>query len=138
MSATTLSKLQEWLDEPGFCQLLGITATDWDSNAARLTLTMNHHPDFDGGAGPGHMHGGVVGAFIDTAATFALLAAGSRNCPTVNYRIDLLRPVVNSGMTAMATIRRRGRTLAVVDVDVNDDAGKLAAVGRASFALLDD
>ncbi|MXW72873.1 MAG: PaaI family thioesterase [Acidimicrobiaceae bacterium] len=132
-----LKVIQQSLDEPGFCRTLGIRAVSWDPNKRSLVLRMDKKADLEGGAGPGHMHGGAVGAFVDTAATFALLACGVENCPTANYRLDLLRPVFESGVTARATVRRRGRLLAVVDVDVIDDADRLVAIGRATFAILD-
>ena len=132
-----LDRLQASLDEPGFCSLLGCRANAWNTETQTLTLTMKAKPEFDGGAGPGHLHGGAIGAFVDTAATFAVLATGVERCPTVNYRVDLLRPVIDSGLRGEARVRRRGRMLAVVDVDVYDDADRLAAVGRATFAILD-
>ena len=132
-----LTSLNESLRDPGFCNELGIEARDWDAKTKTLTLAMPMADGLQGGAGPGHMHGGAIGAFIDTAATFALLADGVKSCPTVNYRIDLMRPVVDSGLEAHATVRRRGKTLAVVDVEVLNNQYKVCALGRATFAILD-
>ncbi|MEM6415241.1 MAG: PaaI family thioesterase [Pseudomonadota bacterium] len=135
MAEETLTKVQHWLDETGMIAFMGIKATAWDDKEQSLTLTMPMRNELQGGAGAGHMHGGAIGALVDTAATFVFLAAGVTQCPTSNYRVDFLRPVVNSSLTAKATLRRQGRTIGISDVDVTDDNGKLVAIGRATFVL---
>ena len=50
--------------------------------------------------------------------------------PTINFRTDFLRPAGGDGLLATATIRRAGRTIGVVDVDVHDGEGP-AGRGRA-------
>jgi uncharacterized protein (TIGR00369 family) len=59
-----------------------------------------------------------------------------RPLPTINFRVDYLRPAVNTALTATARVRRAGRSVGVVDVDVADGEGRLIAVGRASYATL--
>jgi uncharacterized protein (TIGR00369 family) len=133
---TTLSQIQQGLDETGMIRFMGVQAVAWDEDSEALTLVMPMRDELQGGAGPGHMHGGAIGALADTAATFVFLAAGIEQCPTANYRLDLFRPVVNSSLTATARIRRLGRTLGVSDVDLTDDNGKLVAICRATFAII--
>jgi uncharacterized protein (TIGR00369 family) len=60
------------------------------------------------------------------------LKVGGRPLPTMNFRVDYLRPAVNTGLTASARVRRAGRSFGVVDVDVFDARGSLVAIGRAS------
>jgi len=132
----SIEHIQSELDDNGFCGFLGMIAKDFDAEAGKLVLTLPFKPVFGRGGDNDYAHGGVIGAFVDTAATFAVMASGSENCVTTNYRLDLLRPVMASDITATATIIRKGRTLALVDVDVTDQAGKLCATGRASFAIL--
>jgi uncharacterized protein (TIGR00369 family) len=48
--------------------------------------------------------------------------------------VDFLRPGTNTSLTATATTRRLGRSVAVVDIDVHDDQGKLCAVGRGTYS----
>jgi uncharacterized protein (TIGR00369 family) len=55
--------------------------------------------------------------------------------PTINLRIDYLRPAVGTSLTATATIRRSGKSVAFVDVDIMNDAGILVAVGRANYGM---
>ena len=132
---TTIDEIQAYIDATPFAKFLTIRVVGWDAGEQVLKLTMPMQDDLGGGAADGNMHGGVVGAFIDTAATFVVIAAGS-SCVTANYRTDLIRPVIDSGLSGVASLRRLGRTLAIADVDVFTDDGKLAAVGRATFAVI--
>jgi len=50
------------------------------------------------------------------------------------FRVDYLRPAMTARLTATATVRRAGRTVAVVDIDVEDGEGRLVAVGRGYYA----
>jgi hypothetical protein len=47
-----------------------------------------------------------------------------------NFRVDYLRPAMTSRL--IATVRRAGRTVAIVDIDVADSEGRLVAVGAAA------
>jgi uncharacterized protein (TIGR00369 family) len=51
-----------------------------------------------------------------------------------NFRVDYLRPAMTARLTATATVRRAGRTLAIVDTDVADSEARLVAVGRGCYA----
>ncbi|MGA8195169.1 MAG: hotdog domain-containing protein [Acetobacteraceae bacterium] len=48
--------------------------------------------------------------------------------------MDYLRPAVNTALTATARVRRAGRSVGVVDVDVSDAKGNPVAIGRASYS----
>jgi acyl-coenzyme A thioesterase PaaI-like protein len=41
---------------------------------------------------------------------------------------------VNTALTVTARVRRQGRSVGVVDVDVMDAKGALVAIGRATYA----
>jgi len=56
-----------------------------------------------------------------------------RAAPTMNLRVDYLRPAIGDEMLATATVRRAGRTVTVVDVNV-EAGGKLVALGRCAEA----
>ena len=52
--------------------------------------------------------------------------------PTIDLRTDYLRPAV-APLEAVATPRRIGRSLGVVDIEVFGADGKLAALGRVVY-----
>jgi uncharacterized protein (TIGR00369 family) len=84
----------------------------------------------------GQWHGGAVSAVVDIVGCYALALVSGEPLPTINFRTDYLRPGVRTALTASAYVRRAGRTIGVVDVDVTDDSNRLVAVGRASYAML--
>ena len=53
--------------------------------------------------------------------------------PAINLRIDYLRPAVGTGLRATAALRRAGRSIARLDIDLHDDDDRLIAVGRGTY-----
>jgi len=53
----------------------------------------------------------------------------------MTFRDDYLKPAVGASLVAKAHLRRLGRTMAFVDVDVVDEAGAVVALGRANYAM---
>jgi uncharacterized protein (TIGR00369 family) len=98
-------------------------------------MSMPLRPELERKAGTGQFHGGAIAALIDTAGDYALALALGGGVPTINFRTDFLRPAFNTALTATATVRRAGRTVGVVDVDVFDDQKRLLAVGRATYSM---
>jgi uncharacterized protein (TIGR00369 family) len=80
-----------------------------------------------------YVHGGAIASLIDIAGTFAIIAAIGYDAVTVDLRIDYLRPVTSGSLVATGRPVRTGRSLAVADVEVAAEDGKIAAVGRGLF-----
>jgi uncharacterized protein (TIGR00369 family) len=97
---------------------------------------MPMRPELERGPGTGQYHGGPIASLIDVAGDFALVIRARGGVPTINFRVDYLRPATNTSLTATACVRRAGRTVGVVDVDVHDDAGRLIAVGRGCYGMV--
>jgi uncharacterized protein (TIGR00369 family) len=53
--------------------------------------------------------------------------------PTMNLRIDYLKPAIGEAVIGKAVVRRRGKSAAVVDIDVTNEDGGLVAVGRGTY-----
>ena len=126
-------QLQAMMDASPFIKNAAMQITEADSAAESLTITMPLKPEFERAADSGQFHGGPIASLIDTAGCFALVMLLGTGVPTVNFRTDYLRPAFNTSLKAVATVRRVGRTVGVVDVDVFDDAARLVAVGRGTF-----
>jgi uncharacterized protein (TIGR00369 family) len=125
--------MQAIMDASPFIRSCGMKITASDPEKQTLTMAMPLKPEFERGAGTGQFHGGPIAALIDTAGCFALVMMLAKGVPTVNFRTDYLRPAVNTTLRATAQVRRAGRTVGVVDVDVYDDEDRLVAVGRGTF-----
>jgi uncharacterized protein (TIGR00369 family) len=89
--------------------------------------------DFERGAGSGQWHGGPIAAIIDTVGDYAVVMMTRGGVPTMNIRVDYLRPAIKTDLRAKALVRKLGRSISVVDIDVWDASEKLIAVGRGTY-----
>jgi uncharacterized protein (TIGR00369 family) len=129
----TLSELQEHLQSPPFHQLFDLTCVRLDRDAGELELLMRYTPSVERSAGTRQYHGGAIASLIDIAGDYGLWAVLGFGVPTINIRIDYLRPASATDLKAVARIRRVGRTVGVVDIDVLDDQARLIAIGRGTY-----
>ncbi|MDA1073804.1 MAG: PaaI family thioesterase [Proteobacteria bacterium] len=129
----SLKDLQAFMDASPFISSSKMQITASDPEQETLTVSMPLKPEFERAPGSGQFHGGPIAALIDTAGCFALVMVLNHGVPTINFRCDYLRPAMNTSLRAIATVRRAGRTVGVVDVDVLDDSDRLVAVGRGTF-----
>ncbi|MBT6278329.1 MAG: PaaI family thioesterase [Chromatiales bacterium] len=114
-----------------FCQAT-VESIDYDDMV--LVMRMPMRPEFERRADSGQWHGGPIAALIDTAGDYAMVLHVGAPVPTINYRTDYLRPGIKTDLIATAKVRRAGRTVGVVDIDVTNEDGKLLAVGRGTYA----
>ncbi|HEY7437676.1 MAG TPA: PaaI family thioesterase [Methylomirabilota bacterium] len=80
------------------------------------------------------LHGGVVSALADIAGDYAVITETAAGVPTIDMRVDYLRPARRGELVAFARTLRVGRTVSVADVEIRDTTGTLVAVGRACYA----
>lgn len=82
------------------------------------------------------IHGGAIAALIDTAACAAVWTMPeTRNSATVSLTVSYTGPGVASDLIAEAKVRRKGRRLASVNVEVRDNAGALIADGLVTYKI---
>ena len=136
MSETPLSRdeLQHRLGHSAFIDFLNLTVVNADPAAQQVVMRADMRAEFERGRGTGQWHGGPIAAIIDTVGDYALVMALGRPLPTVNFRVDYLRPAVDTALVVTATVRRSGRLVGVVDIDVANEQGQLVAIGRATYA----
>lgn len=126
-------RIQAILDGSPFIRFCGMRVAALDHAAGKLVLAMELRPELERRPGTGQWHGGALAGLIDTAGDFAVAMGLGAVVPTINFRVDYLRPAVTARLSATATVRRLGRTVAVVDIDVEDADGRLVAVGRGCY-----
>jgi uncharacterized protein (TIGR00369 family) len=80
------------------------------------------------------LHGGVVSALIDIVGDYAVMTETGVGVPTIDLRVDYLRPARRGDLLAVGRTLRVGRTVSVADVEVRDASGTLVAVGRGCYA----
>jgi uncharacterized protein (TIGR00369 family) len=130
-----LERIRTLLASSPFISLFGLEIVEADAAAGRLVMAMEFRPELERVHSSGHLHGGAIATLVDTVACMALAQRGGYPPPTVNFRVDFLRPAQSSKLRAIANVRRAGRSLGVVDVDVVDETGEPVALGRVTFAM---
>ena len=135
MTQTPLSvaELQARIDISPFNRHLGVKVLSTDPGAQEVVMRLELRPEFERAEGTGQYHGGVIASFVDTVGDYALVQNLGGGVPTINYRTDFLRPAFNTALIGKAKVRRAGRTVAVVDIDIYDESERLLAVGRGTY-----
>lgn len=130
----SVEQVQAIFDASPFLGFLQLRAVALDHDAGTLTVTMPMRPELERRIGTAQFHGGPIAAFIDIVGDFAVGMTVGGGVPTINLRIDYLKPAVGTLLTGIARVRRMGRTVALVDVDVRDEKQSLIAVGRGTYS----
>jgi uncharacterized protein (TIGR00369 family) len=83
------------------------------------------------------VHGGILAALADTAgglASYTVVPRGTR-IATLEMKINYLEAVDRGTVMAEARVLRKGRNFIVVDCDVLDADGRLAAKALMTFSI---
>jgi uncharacterized protein (TIGR00369 family) len=80
------------------------------------------------------LHGGVVSALADIVGDYAVITEVGTGVPTIDLRVDYLRPARRGALVGVGRTLRVGRTVSVADVEIRDTARTVVAVGRAVYA----
>jgi uncharacterized protein (TIGR00369 family) len=137
ISPLTVAQIQQMLDVSPFNLFLGLTVVTADASRQEVTMRSPMRPEFERRPGSKQWHGGVIASIIDTAGDFAVGMMVGRGLPTVNFRVDYLRPAVDTALVAVSRVRRAGKSVGIADVDVFDEKGALLAIGRGTYSTLD-
>jgi uncharacterized protein (TIGR00369 family) len=118
-----------------FYRFLGIVTEESRAGYARISIA--NGPNTLGGVG-GSVHGGILAALVDVAMLQALVPMfESDDLPggTMDLGITYLRPALGPRVTAEARVLRKGRQVAVTEVEIKDAEGRLCAKGRTLYSL---
>lgn len=126
--------LQAMFDASPFIASLGLEVVSMSPDSHALEVRMPMRSNLERIAGSDQFHGGPIASLIDTAGDFAVGLAVGGGVPTIDLRIDYLRPAFGPHLLARATARRVGRTVGIADVDVLGADGKLVAIGRGCYS----
>jgi uncharacterized protein (TIGR00369 family) len=132
---TALERLRHELAHPPFHAFLQLQAVAAEPADGLIVLRLPYRLEFRRASDVGDIHGGVLAAVIDIAAHAAIAVHTGRMAPTIDLRIDYLRPVPGVDLTVTARTLRVGRTIGRADVEITAGPGfPLLAVGRGSFS----
>jgi uncharacterized protein (TIGR00369 family) len=115
---------------------LGIRLESAGDGMARISMPCSQLTA--GGVG-GSVHGGLLALLVDVAMLEAIVTvldpATDQPAGTADLNITYMRPALGAAVLAEATVLRKGRQLAVVEVEIKDDQDRLCAKGRTIYAL---
>ena len=82
----------------------------------------------------GNVHGGALNTLIDTVAGCCACYKGG-SCVTSGCSMEFLRAATGKQLRCVATPKKLGRTLSVVQAEVYNDEEKLVATGTYTFFM---
>ena len=88
----------------------------------------------------GLVHGGALLTLAESLTSYGTYEGVKDNGQVAlgqEINASLMRPITAGTVHGTATVRRRGRTAWVWEVEITDDAGKLCALIRATIAVRD-
>lgn len=133
-----LERIRERARTNSFWRMLGIEPLAAGEGWVRLRLPLRDDLRNAPGA---PLHGGVVAALIDAAvggalATLHEAAAGGTGQASLDANVSFIGAVRDGAAIVEGRILRRGGTIAFGEAEVRDEAGTLAAKGRATYMIL--
>ena len=131
-----LARLRHELAHPPFHSVLKPEPVSVDIGAGTVIVRLPYSPILRRASDCDDIHGGVLAALIDISAHAAVAVQIGRMAPTVDLRIDYLRPAPGCDLYATARTLRVGRALARVDVEISGRDTPVLAVGRGTFSTL--
>lgn len=129
--------IQEKLDASPFISFLGLTVVATDLAKQEITMRAPMKPEFERRPGSQQWHGGAIASIVDTVGDFAVGMMVGRGLPTINFRVDYLRPAIDTALVAVSQVRRAGKSVGVADVNIFDEKGTLLAIGRGTYSTLE-
>src|SRR5690349_17646441 len=101
--AVTPDTVRAWLAGSPFIAFMNLEVVSVDAKAGAVEMKMPMRPEFERGGGiGGQFHGGPIAALIDTVGDFAVAVSVGGGVPTINFRVDYLRPSTGSHLLARA------------------------------------
>jgi uncharacterized protein (TIGR00369 family) len=128
-----LARLEEEMRRPPLHAFLAPRAHAVDSVSGEVVIRLPFRQEFGRDPVEVGFHGGILAALIDLAGHAAVAVRIGKPAPTIDLRIDYLRPAPGVELEARARVLRAGRLIGRADVDVFAD-GVLVAVGRGTFS----
>ena len=122
------------LSESPYQRFLGLELARYEEGLVEIDMPFRE--EFLREDGSDWLHGGIVSALIDIAGDYAVYSKTGGDVPTLDLRIDYLRPAKRGRLTAIARTAKVGRRFSVADIEVKDAQGQVVAIGRGLYATL--
>jgi uncharacterized protein (TIGR00369 family) len=121
------------IERAPFSALLGLKIESTGKDEARVRMPFRLNLLNEGGP-QAPIHGGAIASLIDVAAVTAVWTdPRMKQSATISMTINFLNPAVSSDLIATARVRKRGRRVASLNVEVVDENGQLIADSMVVF-----
>jgi uncharacterized protein (TIGR00369 family) len=133
--ATPSEKDARAIAERGLATIIGIKFVTLTRDLVIATMPVNEHTKQPFGL----LHGGASAALAETVASlgaFMNIDPETQAAVGVEINANHMRAKKEGTVTATATPLRRGRTIHVWDVRIEDDEKKLVCVSRCTLAIV--
>jgi uncharacterized protein (TIGR00369 family) len=126
--------LRKAVESAPYYQLLQIRLEEIDVGFARFRMPFRRELV----QAYGVAHGGAITSLADTAVAFALmtLIQPGERVTTVEIKINFLTPVIEGELVGESRVIQKGKRLALADMEVKDQNGKLVAKGLATYMII--
>ena len=119
------------VDHSPFQRLLGLEMVRAEDGMVEMRLPWRD--ELGRADGSDWFHGGVISALIDIAGDYAIASKLGRGVPTIDLRVDYLRPARRGDLRALARAVKVG-PVGVADVELRDANDAVVAVGRCAYS----
>ena len=127
-----MNDAEHWIADSAYSKALGVELESVSDSAVELRLPFRESNSNPGGA----LHGGVAASLSligSQGLARSVLGAEAGPFHTAAFHINYLAAAINEGVTATATLERRGKELCFAHVAARSDEGK--PIAQAAVAV---
>ncbi|MEM6887023.1 MAG: PaaI family thioesterase [Pseudomonadota bacterium] len=132
----SIGEIQEEILKSSFHKLLSPMPLYFDGGAGSLSIEYRFSDEIERQPDTGHWHGGALGALVDVTGFYSIRMLSKSSVTTTHYSVDFMRIANADTLIATAFVRKLGRSLAFVDVNIAGADRSDVAKGSASYAIL--
>src|SRR5271156_4963768 len=135
MAVQNRTRFIQTLERAPFAAMLNLKIESAASGAATVRMPFDLRILNEGGpAAP--IHGGAIAALVDVAACAAVWSlAETKRTATISMTVNYTGFAVNSDLIARARVKRRGKRIASLSVEVVDAADALIADALVTYKI---
>jgi uncharacterized protein (TIGR00369 family) len=123
------------LERAPFATALGLKIEAAENGAAVIRMPFAERLLNDGGLGA-PIHGGAIASLADFAACAAVWSMPeTQRSATISMTVNYTGPAVKSDLVAHATVRRKGKRIASIHVEIHDDKQNLVADALVTYKI---
>ena len=124
-------KMKKLFGKARIKKAFGMNLTFNDQHEAVFEMPFN--PEFTHAIGD--VHGGVIATLLDNAGWFTAAVHYDSWIATTDLHVRLLEPAKKEDLVATGRLLKKGKHLAMAEMEVRSKLGRLVATGSGTFAV---